>query len=680
MRRRLAYSLAWIGALALAMPAVAGTADWQASLAPADGETRGPSDPLVVELPDLDAATQALLAFAIDGSEVTSWARFEPGRAILEPPVAIEQGAHQLQVYQWTPDGQLLERGAFPFEVQRFAWIPQANLDAVVSVEVERRLADHRQVQPPERTQVRGVLDLRAHAGGENWSVDAYLPVLYDREHDFSERSWDLADFLVEARVGRFTGRFGHHAPPANNLILENFHRRGASATWESPMLRSTVTAFAMRTEPITGWNEGSGITDHNRRTYGAIWRSRPLERDWATLELTGTYVRGSGDEAGASVGGFGFLSQINTGTAWDGVADLSLFDGRINLRGEYARSHYDFDGKHGEEARRDDAQSVLAVVRPFLDASPLGHSLNTDLTFEYRRVGPDFKSIANPYTPFDRRFWNAVWNLDWAGLNVVASFAREKDNVDGDDELPTFRDDHFTVDASWRPHWLHRGQREGWKKWVGALQIGGGWARNRVKPVSTPTPAPGPFFDGFGGFEPIYRDETHRTSYGSIGSSYDRWSWNASHTVMRFDDNNDPTFVTQSDDTAFDVFVQLGSRASVSARVQRTELSDLHTDFEDVSWLGGISTQFVIVPDKLDGTLSFDLQRLRNSDSSIDTRTGTVNAALNWTVMRARDYRPGLLLTLSAAGQDVQTTGADKGRTNWQVFLKGTVSWESHL
>src|SRR5690606_17759924 len=131
-------------------------------------------------------------------------------------------------------------------------------------------------------------------------------------------------------------------------------------------------------------------------------------------------------------------------------IADASLLESRLRLRGEYAVSRFDFDGDGADldsnntidpgenlPAERDDAYSALITYLPWHEKLVAGKPLAWNLGLESRRIGTFFRSPANPVGVSDRELLRGFTGMNWSGIDAQLSIGRERDNVEGFDFLP---------------------------------------------------------------------------------------------------------------------------------------------------------------------------------------------------------------------------------------------------
>ncbi|MDX1649987.1 MAG: hypothetical protein R3263_09060, partial [Myxococcota bacterium] len=561
------------------------------------------------------------------------------------------------------------------------------DVDAALTYRVaDRNLQAAGAEELPHRLQWTGAGRLRGGAQGEDWALVADGGVILDREGESSPtgRSLELTDFLVTGEKDALTVQAGHHAPAPDTLILEGFHRRGVSAqlAGEPGGVPTGLTAFALRTEPLAGFREGLGVRDADHRTYGAAWEARPIAREDVRLDVGALYLRGRGGEGGSAVVGDDLVTEdrLESGTAWSVFADGAAWDRRLRLRGEYARTHFDPDGPGPDASRRDAGWSVLGEVRPFRSLVLAGRPLAMSLSAEQRELGADFRSIANPGAPRDQRSLDLRWRGDWAGLQTSLGFYRARDDVDEDPLQAGYRADRFDAELAYAFPWLAR--RPEAERWLGAPYLSVRWSRDRLKPIDRPEAPKRVVVPGVGLVElppPLLFDQLTRVTVVSLGSSYRRLGWNASHMVVRLDDQvlGDDQ---RTDSSSLDVSWRFDAGATLTARLQRDRVKALATGFQTTSWLGGVGAWAPLYASLADASLQLDVQRSRSSDSAVDRTTATLPAGLHWHALRPVNRRPGLDVSLLGTWQreedDVRRDVTDRLQVMLQLRLVWPVRW----
>lgn len=657
-------------------------------------EDLAPDDPLIVDPSRFGVESPERVAVELDGVDVSRWARRDGERLVLETPTRLRPGGHRLDLYEATADGWV-RRGGFDFEVRQTSSLRELRGSIRAEPTLSYRVRDNgfELIPDVDRVEARGPVQLRGRVAGESASVDLRAPFFYDSEgkNGGLGKTWDLGSYLLEAKAGPVAARLGHHAPKPSSLILEGFNRRGISVDFDSP-IGVDVSGFIYRTDPITGFRESFGISDEDRRLIGASATTDPIDFRVGEIDFGATFYRATGDEGGTGVGAVNADRTTERGTAYDFSVNLSLLDDRIEMQGEWARSNFDFDGGGGGDFEEDTAWSGLAIVRPFLDADLLGQPVDLQLLYEESETGSLFRALGNPGLPND--LWMRTVNLVfyWAGLDVQALHVRSRDNRDDDRARTINREDTWAIDLAYTPHWLQQ-PREDWLRWLGTPTARWGWSRDRRKPLAN---EPGDRALDLGvlmlppEISALERNlilgdttinETSRNAYVGFGSRWRRWDFEVSRSELRFDDATGLSADSRSKSTSLAVNLRPHQRLTLGGRVQRDSDRRREPDFKTTSHLAGIDLRGILVPGRLDGTVRVDWQKTVTSDRSVDSRSTIYTAYWNWHVVKPRELRPGLSLSLQGTYRDVIDAARRGGdRDAYQVYLRAIMRWSGNF
>lgn len=185
-----------------------------------------------------------------------------------------------------------------------------------------------------------GSARLRGRLAKNDWEVEGEASVLY------SSLGVDLRNTIDDPRTGddvdigeyRITRRdsvselnLGNHAIEYDSLIMEDFYRRGVSATRSLAGGRATGTAFAMRTQPMIGRRDIFGVEEVDSRVMGGVASLSPFDDDRA-LTVSVAALSGKGnDDTGTSLAGRDVLAE---GDAASVSAESRLLDDKVRIRG----------------------------------------------------------------------------------------------------------------------------------------------------------------------------------------------------------------------------------------------------------------------------------------------------------------------------------------------------------
>ncbi len=438
--------------VALALVAAAGTVraqlpqDWRPELRPLpDDGARGPEDPFVIALPAAYDPAEGRLALELDNVDVTKRVRpLDDSYTVFRfvPYTPLARGEHVLRMVEYRADGEIVERGRWTFAIETV----DAGAEYALGVGLSHRLDEDDAAADVDETQLQGGATLAAHHddGRRRYQGDVQLTIdsaATDRDPD--ARAVELAQFLASRESSATRVAAGHETVGSaqgfdrGNLIFDGNSRRGVSGTLKLGTWDTALTGFVQRTEPLTGFEHGLGISDGDNRIAGGFARMQPA-RDTA---LGVGFVSGEGQIAGS--GTVGDTTPLD-GSAANIVIDQSWLDGALSARAELARTELDLGPDFDELS--DQALAAQLQYRP--SAAP-GWQLGAG----YVEIGPDFRSIANLGASADIEELRLTARRAPAGASVSFGLeaSRGEDNVD-DRPLPATRKDNVTGDLRWEP------------------------------------------------------------------------------------------------------------------------------------------------------------------------------------------------------------------------------------
>jgi len=642
------------------------------------------AEPIRIDARRLSGANAANLVLELDGTDVTEWARRDGTDLVLELPTPPAPGVRRVQVYEYR-DPNWIDHGGVDVDVRGSGTVHEAWLRTNVDAELGRRVRDNGFRYPNETDRTEGRASVRVSGRlGTRWgTLDVYAPLLYDSNAPYGsfDKTWTLADYLAEAEMGRLSARVGHHYPALPSLIFEGFGRRGVSAAVELPG-GLTVSGFTFRTDPVVGFRESFGVRDEERRLVGGSITSREYDFGIGRVSVGGTWYQASADRSGAAVAEN--PSGREDGTAWTSVVDASFLHDRIRLRGEYARTDFDFDGGGGRDGEDDRAWSGELVLNPFPNLVLGEHPVAFQLYYAESEVGTFFRALGNPGKAPDLRTRSAGVDFQWAGFALAAEHARYTDNREDFDDQTTYRNDNWRIDLSYTPHWLTRVRESGLLRYLGTPTVRVGWWRQRHKPIANAfddvfveDPTTGDFFL----LQGASIDETQRQAYASIGTRWRRGRVDLSQTIIRTDDavreDSDVTSNTRSFSYAFypsrrfsiDGFAQLGS----------TRFRD--PTFETWNFTAQTGIRTVLLPDRLFAETDVSWTKNWDQENLTDSRALIYSATWTWKMIHSRGHRPGFTLALQGAYRDdIDQAANARDRDAYQTFLRLTIDWQGTL
>ncbi len=457
----------------------------------------------------------------------------------------------------------------------------------------------------------------------------------------------------------------GNHAVSNQSLIMRGFNRRGISASAQTDSGSAIATGFAFRTEPVSGWRNGLGVTNRENRVVGGLATIHPISGSKQALTVTASCLSGEGKDAvGVSLEGDNTRAK---GDACSLVAESRLVGDRLKIRGEYARSRFDFDADKEEfEKSSANAFDILAIYSPFRQTQVNNKAFLWNIGMETQQVGLFFRSLANPTLPSDKKLSRLFSNLQYGGLSIQLQGGVEEDNVDDEGALPTMQNRLGNLVISYTPDIVTNEQGVPVIGWYGlpTFSLTSQYANQRH--VSLPSDLED------------YRQNT-RTLYNQINMQfqYQTWSWLMGYGRGNEDDLQSKTYERLNQLGNLGLNWQFTDRLSLSAQGQYNVVTDDVIDITSHSRQAGFNANTVILRDKLTLGLGASLNLDDSSDDTIDTDTRTYDLNLNWTFIQARNNKPSVTFWLRGERQEIRDNISPENDINpYQVFVGARIDW----
>ncbi len=646
------------------------SADWMPELSiPARGSF-GPSDAIRIVLPKLSYESLQRLTLELDDIDVTGLASRETHQLVFTPPQAMTWGQHHLRLIEHTPDGDIIERGVWTLEVRKNSRFREAELDSHITLNLVQRISDDQLVNAPKRGQANAGAQLRGAIANGDWRVHGNADVLYNSQEaqmPLANNQVDMGTYLLTGSTGMFSVNAGHHSVVPDGLVMQSYTRRGVSASVSSAESGASLTGFGLRTEDITSTQEGFDIGEVNHRINGVTATVYPVSSDRDALLVAATYLSGVGANQ-ISIGAGGDTTATS-GRAGSLIADGNLLEKHVRLRGEYAATEFDFDGRDtGNPPEHDQAYSAVAIFTPWHQLAVKNQPMAISVGVENKRIGTFFRSPAAPSGSTDREGIRGFASFDWFGLNAQLSLGHETDNVNDLALLPRTQATQGVVALTYAP-----------------LQI--------------PTPEgqlPSPAWYG----QPIYNityadmDQVvkkaaaalasgalHATRYTTLSAmfNYTTWNWSISHTYGKDDDFINAAPDTESRMTQLSTYVRLGEKFWMNPSVQFSEVANRdNRSLDSDTTTAGLNLGYAY-SQKISSNLGYSVNRQQVNDGSTNTRSHDLTGNLSWMLQPVQGRKPGIALTLEGQHHDAEDRVTSSNDQNYyQVFLKISVAWQA--
>jgi len=145
--------------------------------------------------------------------------------------------------------------------------------------------------------------------------------------------------------------------------------------------------------------------------------------------------------------------------------------------------------------------------------------------------------------------------------------------------------------------------------------------------------------------------DNTTRSLTLSTGASYERWSWNLSHSIYSFEDHVDISSDTLNNSTGLSAYILVDDWLTLSPSVQWDNFEDLDLGDDNQTLNLGLGADITVIPETLSATLYYALNHGMGDGDTPDT--SSLNGELVWTLQPPEANKLGVALALSGFIQE---------------------------
>jgi hypothetical protein len=653
-KNKIAVLLAATLGLSIAMPAIAAQIKFKLEKGTA-GSYYKPTETLRIFVPaNAPLATLQNLRLELDNVDVTQSMKRLGSHATYTPVQPLAFGFHELRLVEYAPDGSIIEHARWKIQVRKSAAFQQSSVEANIELSVARRFADKGLTVPkPSKNTVNGAISFNAEASNPGWKTTAKANFIQQSPNTESRR-FNVADFLFTGETKNTVVYAGHHGIEATNLAVNNFATRGVSVKSFSSDKRFQARAFVMRTNAITGFKYGLGVSDAKNRVRGFSLGAYPLIKRPERLFMGLTYVNGRGTTTGDGDAGDDLRSG---GNARSYVLDSQL-NKRLRIRGEYARSVFDFDGLNtGFGAEKDSAWSVFAVYTP-KSTTFKNKPLTWNVTTGVQRVGTFYKSLANPGLPTDKYASTISTSMSWSTFNLTARVARENDNVEEDVKRPRVVSNLFNLTLGYQPKQPKKAPT-GYSRFFKQANYSFNLARTRSREDYRPVGSTADVMD-------------KKIIVAGVNASFTpgKWSWAVGYSITSTEDYANVIPDTREHTTSFEMNFPVNDRLTLAPTLQYNRINNISQGIFSKALQTGIGVTYN-VPNKWVVALSYALNTNIVTDKSVDTRGHIVTANVERILKKNSTTKPGWSFFMNASYNNTKDRVSVSNDTNiYQIYI----------
>lgn len=623
-------------------------------LRPGNPELRNfqPTEPIVIRLPDgISSDELNNLYLELNGIDITQMVSLEGQDVIFTPASPQNPGSYALRLVKMGRGGTLVELSRWNFNVAGNADLPADTSVRGTSELTYSYLAarDEGLDDGSDRHNLAGKGRFTASGQSGRWLFGAQGNgfVNTTNEQNPADNNVEVGEYLLSAeRLSDTLAtelKLGQHRLEADNLLMKNFSRRGASASFGINGDMATVTGFAMNPRRVVGNENFTGISDNEQRAEG-VHASLTAIPDRVMLEST--LYRGEG-----RIFGFG------SGTPDASTDEANGF--QIGLRGvivpeqletrlQFARSNYDYDGSGASPNELDRAYRAALTYSPFASGVTAdGRVRKWTLEASYQRTGTYFRSMANTALDPDRNAYTLKSALLYGNLLLDSELAWVTDNVNDIAVLPEEGAFNAWFDGSYAPETMLWGQ---------PIFTFNGKLSDESR-QRTPAGYVGPGLDRVS------------SSLGAgLTMSHDKLMWTLNHTWSRLHDDETSTNSYGSHFTDLTFEYQVANWLTLRPSVQY-EWLDENADGQSHGWHLSLGTESVLIADKLYNTTN--LSSLLNSGETVQGDEFTFDTDFTWQIRQAATNKPGYAMSVYGAYSWIEPDSTTDETEDARLFLR---------
>lgn len=595
------------------------------------------TEPLRVALPaGLQGDELNQLFLELNGIDITQTVRVENGVVVFYPSSPYDAGSQTLRLVRLGKNGKLVELSRWNFIV---ASAPPVSSPSSVSGSVDATYSlmpyeNGDQGETPDRNNLASQFRVEGSSQQGAWQLKGRANGFVNTDAEFNPagEGVEVGEYLLSAeRPGDSIDtllRLGHHDIGANNILMNGFYRRGASAQFAFEDT-ATVTGFAQNPAALFGNDDFTGVENANQRVEGLHATFKPVpEKSDATLEATAYDGSGSLVTTPMNTAVGAVETPSRDGRGYQLGLSSTLVQDYAALRAQAAHADFDPDGSGVVSPMQDDHAGRVSVV-----FTPLGKQLSDEgrvrlwnVELAYQQVGTLFQSLLNPMLETDRKTYSLGSNYLHDSTTIDGQLNWVTDNVNDLAVLPDNRSLNGWVQAS---HALDATIK-------GRPVLFAGAAAADENRLSTPFGYVGPGLNRFNG-----------SLNAGVALSFEKTSVNLTQTYSTLDDDVTAASSYHSHYTDLTLELRPDERITLRPGLQMEHLNQKFTGASK-SYHASMGGDFIIKPGKFwnNTNLSF----LLNEGASTARNNTMAQTEFTWLLKPAEINSPGYALGL--AGQ----------------------------
>ncbi len=299
---------------------------------------------------------------------------------------------------------------------------------------IETRLHDPQANPDDTKTRANGNIRVFTTYNKNDLGVNFDSNFSYTNTPYEGSKNMDLSNMVLSITKGSHTLTAGDININESEYTVSGLGRRGMEYSFNNQ--KAYFHVFNVNTQQPVGF-QGFGFPKNQIRIFGGAVGYKFFNN---AISLKAVYLTGKDDPGLGGNVGFDSFTQARKGNVIAVVEEIMLFQNKLVLSGELARSEYDGDLNDGQDALADNAWRLGGNVA----AGILSFGGN------YRHIGKDFNPIGYQYFTNDKKGYDTNLGLTLGRLTLNGTYAFTRDNVKSDPAEATTNNNNLNSSLMW--------------------------------------------------------------------------------------------------------------------------------------------------------------------------------------------------------------------------------------
>jgi len=326
------------------------------------------------------------------------------------------------------PLPEIPEEFPSPIEEEKKVRLPLS-----INGSIQNSIAEKNPLPDEKKTNASGNLRIFQTYSKGNFTVDFDSNFNYSNTPLPEDSNFDLSNMMLSVSKDNHTLRTGDINVNESEFTVYGLGRRGIEYTFNNQ--RAYFHLFDVSSQQPKGF-KGFVVPKSDISILGGVAGYKVLNE---TISFKAIYLTGNDDpNKGVNVE-TSPLFQSRKGNVMSLVEETRLFENKLNLKAEFARSSYDENLEDDMEAVSDNAYNIGGTFSYGV--------INIGANYKY--IGKEFNSIGYQYLTNDRKGYVTNIAFAYKRFNLTGAYIIQQDNVKDDPIEYTTKDKNVRVNLS---------------------------------------------------------------------------------------------------------------------------------------------------------------------------------------------------------------------------------------